>query len=74
MEFVGDDLCHFGGYTWLLFVDFFTGKQLVRNFGKHSSTDKIIKRLHKWFLELKFVGKMRCDGGQEFNDQFKEWC
>ena len=74
MEFGGLDLYHFGGNTWLLFVDFFSGKPLIKNLGKHSSTDQVIKRLRKWFLEFGFPRKLRCDGGPELRGRFQEWC
>ena len=74
MEFGGLDLYHFGGDTWLLFVDFFSGKPLIKNLGKHSSTDQVIKRLRKWFLEFGFPRKIRCDGGPELRGRFQEWC
>ena len=59
MEFGGLDLYHFGGNTWLLFVDFSSGKPLIKNLGENSSTDQVIKRLRKWFLEFGFVRKLR---------------
>ena len=74
MEFGGIDLYHFGGNTWLLFVDFFSGKPLIKNLGKNSSTDQVIKRLRKWFLEFGFVRKLRCDGGPELRGRFQDWC
>ena len=74
MEFGGLDLYHFGGNTWLLFVDFFSGKPLIKNLGKNSSTDQVIKRLRKWFLEFGFVRKLRCDGGPELRGRFQDWC
>ena len=74
MEFGGRDLYHFGGNTWRLFVDFFSGKPLIKNLGKNSSSDKVIRRLRKWFLEFGFVRKLRCDGGPELRGRFQDWC
>ena len=74
MEFVGSDLFHFDGNTWLIVVDFFSGFPLVKNLGKHSSTAKVIKRMTKWYNMLGYPRKMRADGGGEYRDTFQEWC
>ena len=74
MEFLGSDLFHFDGDTWLIVVDFFSGFPLVKNFGKHSSTAKVIKRLKKWQNLLGYCRKIRVDGGPQYRDTFQEWC
>ena len=74
MEFLGSDLFHFDGNTWLIVVDFFSGFPLVKNLGKHSSTDKVIKRMKKWMNLLGYCRKIRVDGGPHYRDSFKEWC
>ena len=47
---------------------------MIKNLGKNSSTDQVIKRLRKWFLEFGFVRKLRCDGGPELRGRFQDWC
>ena len=74
MEFLGSDLFHFDGDTWLILVDFFSGFPLVKNLGKHSSTVKVIKRMKKWMNLLGYCRKIRVDGGPEYRDSFQDWC
>ena len=74
MEKMSTDLFHFGGNTYLILVDWYSGFPMVRNLGRSSSTSKVIRKLRKIFLTYGFCTKLKSDFGPEYRQTFQRWC
>ena len=74
MERLSTDLFHFRGKTFLILIDWFSGYPFVKDLGRSSSTQKVIKKMRKVFLEQGFPRTLKADFGPEFRLAFGKWC
>ena len=74
MEKLSTDLFHFKGKTFLILIDWFSGYPFVKDLGRSSSTEKVIKKMRKVFLEQGFPRTLKADYGPEYRLAFGKWC
>ena len=74
MEKLSTDLFHFRGKTFLILIDWFSGYPFVKDLGRSSSTEKVIKKMRKIFLEQGFPRTLKADYGPEYRLAFGRWC
>ena len=74
MEKISTDLFHFRGKTFLILIDWFSGYPFVKDLGRSSSTQKVIKKMRKIFLEQGFPRTLKADYGPEYRVTFGKWC
>ena len=70
MEKISTDLFHFRGKTFLILIDWFSGYPFVKDLGRSSSTQKVIKKMRKIFLEQGFPRTLKADYGPEYRVTF----
>ena len=73
MEAVGVDLCEYGGTTWLVMVDRYSGFPFAARL-KSLNTKSVTVKLLKWFRDWGFPTTLRSDGGPQFRSEFGLFC
>ena len=73
MQAFSSDLFDFGGKSFLLAVDRFSGYPLVAKLSKTATSDVTI-HLDGWFAMFGYPLSIRTDGGPQFRTEFDEWC
>ena len=73
MQLVGLDLFSFGGKSFLICVDHWSGYPLYQEL-RSLSAEAIIRVLTAWFNTLGWPSSIRSDGGPQFCGDFPRFC
>ena len=73
MSHIGLDLCDFGGHSYLIAVDQWSGYIMMRRLTTTSSA-AVVKILTSWFNTLGWPRSIRSDGGPQFLGDFRGFC
>ena len=71
-EAISSDLFHYGGKTFVITVDRFSGFPFVSQLRRLNS-QAVIKVFWDLFLEYGFPSRCRADGGPQYRTEMKEW-
>jgi transposase InsO family protein len=75
MEEVNLDLFQYGGNSFLVVVDRFSGFPLVHPLRKNTTTEAVVKKLSEWFNVWGLPQVIRSDGGPQFSSaEFARFC
>lgn len=70
---VSADLFDYGGNTYLVLVDRFSGFSFVRRLMSVRTSD-VTKCLLEWFMDWGIPNSIRTDGGPQFRTEFETFC
>ena len=73
MQHLGLDLFSFGGKSFLICVDHWSGYPLYHELCSHSA-ESVISVLTTWFNTLGWPSSIRSDGGPQFCGDFPRFC
>ena len=74
MEQVSVDLAQYGGKTYLVLTDRFSGWILTEQYTWAPDQLSICKTLEGWFLDVGRPVIIRSDSGPQFRSEFDSWC
>ena len=74
MEQTSIDLAQYGGKTYLVLADRYSGWILVEKYAKSPDKMAVCNTLNNWFLDFGRPLVIRSDGGPQFRSGFDGWC
>ena len=74
MEQTSIDLAQYGGKTYLVLADRYSGWILVEKYAKSPDQMAVCNTLNNWFLDFGRPLVIRSDGGPQFRSGFDAWC
>ena len=74
MEQVSIDLAQYGGKTYLVLADRYSGWILVEKYAKSPNQMAVCNTLNNWFLDFGRPVVIRSGGGPQFRSELDAWC